>query len=112
MRKSSKSLSRKKAFRDYIKRWGMEDFRFFVIKPGSHWNDKMLVIHKDSEGVDPNWMAEQKDRYDEITSLATLLERFRRCTEYKICGVESKKIVFNSLDEFKEYLFIKKLAGI
>jgi hypothetical protein len=92
----------------YINKWGLTEYDFFIASPGYHYEDNTLyIVHKTKRTHDYCW-----DRHMRISSLSTLLKNMRRAKCVHLHESDTHLQKFDSIDELKHYLLIKKLAGI
>ena len=106
----SKKENRKIAFNDYLRKYGLEKYSFFIYR-GSSYSDVWLVPTNDLV-LNP-----MSYNFDMITSVDTLINRTRNTMNNQVTiRVQSdQKSMFdkyNSLEEFRRFAVIKRLAGI
>ena len=116
-------LERKRnAFVQYMKKWGMSNYRIFIWNH-THRERMVFLIHKDhandtiviKNSLISYWYFAPLDekRMSEITSLSSFLKHASH-KEVKITLYESEHInyTFESFDELKKHILIRKISGV
>lgn len=92
----------------YKAKWNLDDYRIYISKAVKRYGHSLQLYIVGKNYEDDYWTRSM----EEITSLKSLLKTIRATKKIMVWENRTEKMVFESLEEFKRYMLIKKIANI